>query len=70
MITHILHGVHAADTTNVDVLLVRFALAHLNLKFRSIPLLSSPLHDFFFTRSSILDPRSSILDPQSSILDP
>ena len=26
-----LHGVHGVDTTNVYVLLVRFALAHLNL---------------------------------------
>ena len=28
-VTHMLHGVHGVDTTNVYVLLVRFALAHL-----------------------------------------
>ena len=30
-VTHMLHGVHGIDTTNVYVLLVRFALAHFNL---------------------------------------
>ena len=29
--THMLHGVHGVDTTNVYVLLVRFALAHLKI---------------------------------------
>ena len=42
MITHMLHGVHGADTINVDVFLVRFALAHLNLiSIHPSPLLSS-----------------------------
>ena len=30
-VTHMLHGVHDVDTTNVYVLLVRFALAHLKI---------------------------------------
>ena len=30
-VTYMLHGVHGVDTTNVYVLLVGFALAHLNL---------------------------------------
>ena len=30
-VTHVLHGVHGDDITNVYVLLVRFALAHLKI---------------------------------------
>ena len=32
-VTHVLHGVHGDDITNVYVLLVRFALAHLKIQF-------------------------------------
>ena len=30
-VTHIFYGLHGVDTTDVYVLLVRFALAHLNI---------------------------------------
>ena len=32
-VTHMLHGVHGVDTTNIYVLLVRIALAHLKNNF-------------------------------------
>ena len=62
-VTHMLHGVHSVDTTNVYVLIVGFALAHI-----SCALGTSWFFSFFF--HLILDPWSSILDPRSSILDP
>ena len=67
--THMLHGVHGVDTTNVYVLLVSFALAHLKnliLIQLSLHLALLALHDFivlFFY--SILDPSSSILNHRS-----
>ena len=74
-----LHGVHGVDTTNVYVLLVRFALAHLNLILIHPSCISCALgtswfffffYCLFFIRSSILDLWSSVLDPRSSILHP